>query len=919
MASTLVTTKLYVPRPRSALVPRPRLTTLLDAGAQTAVTLVAAPAGFGKTTALTTWLAGTGRAVAWVSLDDADTEAALFWQYVIAALDAAAPGTGAGALPQLESGQPVSRSLLTTVLNDVAAEPSQIELVLDDYHLADGVDVADGMTFLLDHRPDNLHVVISTRADPNLPLARLRARGELVEVRARDLRFTTEETQSYLADVGGLNVAPVDVSALESRTEGWAAALQLAALSLQGRDDVGDFIAGFTGTDRHVVDYLVDEVLSRQSVEVRDFLMRTSVLEVLGGDLCDAVLQQTGSGATLESLERANLFLVPLDDQRRWYRYHHLFADVLRAHLRSERPDVVAELHARASRWYDDAGEAVPAVRHALAAGDLERAADLVEEVTPALRRDRQEATIRRWVDDFPDDVVSARPVLAIDFVGALMSSNEFGDVARRLLQIEPLLPAIRAHLSHDGEVAVGSGPEIVAVDDAELARVPSAVELYWAGLALVSGDFAGTHAHARLAIDTATPDDDVVRSGAEGLSGLAHWACGELDDAHARYTSCIAGLLRAQHVSDALGCYLTVAEIRMAQGRLSDARASFDEALRVAERTGDGAPRGTADMHVGRAQLAAERGDRAAARSHLAEARSLGEERGLPQYPYRSRAVAAMLAEDDGDLAGALGLVQQADEVYLGDFSPNVRPLHAVAARLQVRLGDLEAAERWAHEHELSPSDELPYLREFEHVALVELLLARHRANNDERALADAHLLLGGLLDAAVAGGRVSTVIEVRVLQAIAAEERGHASDARDVLADAVRLAAPEGQVRAFSRHGVLIEPLLEALAEGADASAHTGVVLDACRAAATTVAPQAPSTIAGSVTGGLAEPLSARELDVLRLLASDLDGPDIARHLFVSLNTVRTHTKNIYTKLGVNSRRAAVRRGSELGLLTA
>jgi LuxR family maltose regulon positive regulatory protein len=739
-----------------------------------------------------------------------------------------------------------------------------------------------------------------------------------VEVRARDLRFTTMETQSYLADVGGLQVAAADVSALESRTEGWAAALQLAALSMQGRHEVGEFIAGFTGTDRHVVDYLVDEVLTRQPADVRDFLTRTSVLEVLGGDLCDAVLQQTGSGTMLESLERANLFLVPLDDQRRWYRYHHLFADVLRAHLRSEHPELEAELHERASRWYADAGDAVPAVRHALASGDLERAADLVEEATPALRRDRKEATIRRWVDDFPDSVVSVRPVLAIDFVGALMSSNEFGDVARRLLQIEPLLPAIHAHLS-GGAGGAGTGPEIVAVDEAELARVPSAVELYRAGLALVSGDFAGTHAHARLAIDTATPDDDVVRSGAEGLSGLAHWACGELDEAHARYTSCIAGLLRAQHVSDALGCYLTVAEIRMAQGRLSDARASFAEALRVAERTGDGAPRGTADMHVGRAQLAAERGDLAATRNHLAEARSLGEERGLPQYPYRSRAVAAMLAEDDGDLAGALGLVQQADEVYLGDFSPNVRPLHAVAARLQVRLGDLEAAERWAHEHELAPSDELPYLREFEHVALVELLLARHRENDDERALADARLLLGGLLEAADTGGRVSTVIEVRVLQAIAAEERGDASDARDVLADAVRLAAPEGQVRAFSRHGVLIEPLLEALAEGADASAHTGVVLDACRAAATTVAPQAPSTIAGSVTGGLAEPLSARELDVLRLLASDLDGPDIARHLFVSLNTVRTHTKNIYTKLGVNSRRAAVRRGGELGLLTA
>ena len=917
MASTLVTTKLFVPRPRTTLVPRPRLTTLLDSGADKALTLVAAPAGFGKTTALTAWLAGTGRAVAWVSLDDEDAQASLFWQYVIAALDAAAPGIGAGALPMLESGQPASRSLLTTVLNDVAAQPQQMELVLDDYHLADGVAVAEGMTFLLDHRPENLHVVISTRADPNLPLARLRARGELVEVRARDLRFTTEETQTYLADVGGLHVAPLDVSALESRTEGWAAALQLAALSMQGRVDVGDFIAGFAGTDRHVVDYLVDEVLSRQSEEIRDFLTRTSVLEVLGGDLCDAVLQQTGSGVTLESLERANLFLVPLDDQRRWYRYHHLFADVLRAHLRAEHPELEAELHARASRWYADAGDAVPAVRHALAAGDLDRAADLVEEATPALRRDRKEATIRRWVDDFPDSVVSVRPVLAIDFVGALMSSNEFGDVARRLLQIEPLLPAVRARVAGGGDA--GSELEIVAVDDEELARVPSAVELYWAGLALVSGDFAGTHAHARLAIDTATPDDDVVRSGAAGLSGLAHWACGELDDAHASYTACIEGLLRAQHVSDALGCYLTVAEIRMAQGRLRDARASFDDALQVAGRTGDGSPRGTADMHVGLAQLATERGDPDGARDHLAGARALGEERGLPQYPYRSRLVAAMLAEDGGELAAALELVQQAEEVYLGDFSPDVRPLHAVATRLQVRLGDLDEAERWAHEHQLSASDEMPYLREFEHVVLAELLLSRHRTSGDAGALADADRLLRGLLDAAEAGGRLGTVIEVLVLQAIAAQQRGDGSGAYDASAHAVRLAAPEGQVRAFSRNGVALLPIVEALAEGPDASPHAGVVLRACRPPVTVVEAEGTSASASAPTGGLTEPLSARELDVLRLLASDLDGPDIARHLFVSLNTVRTHTKSIYTKLGVNSRRAAVRRGRELGLLSA
>ena len=366
------------------------------------------------------------------------------------ALDSAAPGVGASVLPLLAAGQPATRTLLTAVLNDVGAQPTHVDLILDDYHLADGAEVAEGMTFLLEHRPPNLHVVVSTRADPNLPLARLRARGELVEIRSRDLRFTVDETASYLTDVGGLPVAPAEVSALESRTEGWAAALQLAALSMQGRDDVGDFIAGFAGTDRYVVDYLVDEVLSRQSDEVRDFLERTSILDVLGGALCDAVLERTGSRGMLERLERANLFLVPLDDQRSWYRYHHLFADVLQAHLRSEQPDLVPGLHLRASRWYDETGEPVPAVRHALAAGDVDRAADLVEAATPALRRNRQEATLRRWLDDLPDEVVQRRPVLAIAFVGALMSGNEFVDVARRLREVERQLPAIHARLVPD-------------------------------------------------------------------------------------------------------------------------------------------------------------------------------------------------------------------------------------------------------------------------------------------------------------------------------------------------------------------------------------------------------------------------------------------------------------------------------------
>lgn len=855
--------------------------------------------------------------MAFVSLDEFDSHAGSFWLYVVTALNSAAPGVGASALPLLAAGQPATRTLLTAVLNEVGAHSAEVDLILDDYHLADGAAVAEGMTFLIAHRPPNLHVVVSTRADPNLPLARLRARGELVEIRAVDLRFTAHETASYLTDVGGLAVAATDVTALESRTEGWAAALQLASLSMQGRDDIGDFVAGFAGTDRYVVDYLADEVLSRQPDEVRDFLERTSILDVLSGELCDSVLGRTGSRAMLERLERANLFLVSLDDQRVWYRYHHLFADVLQAHLHSERPELVPALHLRASRWYDESGEPVPAVRHALDAGAIDRAADLVEAATPALRRNRQEAVLRRWLDNMPDEVVKRRPVLAITFIGALMSSNEFGDVARRLAEIEGRLPAINASLAQS-RMAKTPRDAVVAGDVNELARIPAAIELYWAGLSLVSGDLAATHRHAGLAIELATAEDDVVPAGAAGLSGLAHWASGELDEARRSYTTCIDGLLRAQHISDALGCYLTVAEIQMAQGRLRDAQATYDEAARVAAGTPGEAPRGIADIHIGRAGVALERGDLNTARAQLAAARELGEDRGLPPYAYRSRAVAATLAEAEGDPNGALALVVEAQGVYLGDFSPDVRPLHAVAARLQIRLDDLDAVERWAHDHDVAASQELTYLREFEHVTLAEAMVARGRNLGDRNTLTDADRLLERLLEAATTGGRDATVIEVLILRALAASAGDDEGTALGLLDRAVRLAGPEGQLRAFTRQVPLVAPLVASLAESPGAPPHARSLLVACRAPAVT-APAANALHAPEPASSrsLAVALSARELEVLQLLATELDGPEIARRLFVSLNTLRTHTKNIYAKLDVNNRRAAVRRGRDLGLL--
>ncbi|HEY1134006.1 MAG TPA: helix-turn-helix transcriptional regulator, partial [Nocardioides sp.] len=449
MVDALVETKLLRPRPRRDTVSRPRLDASISRAVDVPVTVVSAPAGFGKTTLLAGRLSALDLPVAWVSLDARDRRPASFWSYLLTALDRAVPGSAAAALTLFGSGQAAIEAVLAGVVNELSVFDGDLVLVLDDYHLADGPEVAEGMTFLVDHLPPQLHLVISTRADPGLPLPRLRVRGELVEVRAADLRFDDSEVASYLNDLNGLNLPTEAIAALEARTEGWVAALQLAALSLRDRVDAAGFVQRFAGDDRFVVDYLADEVLDRQPGDVRRFLLETSVLEQLNAPLCEAVVDSGPGGgrAMLDLLERQNLFLVPLDDHRRWYRYHHLFGDVLRAHLLQERREVVPDLHRRASRWHAENGDVEGAVRHALLAGDAPAAAELVERAIPDFRRLRREHVIRRWVDDLPETVVANRPALAMGLVGGLMAMNDFAGIEDRLRDVEAMLARPEAEL----------------------------------------------------------------------------------------------------------------------------------------------------------------------------------------------------------------------------------------------------------------------------------------------------------------------------------------------------------------------------------------------------------------------------------------------------------------------------------------
>ena len=906
--SPLLQTKLYIPRPRRNQVARPRLLERLRGGADSKLTLLSAPAGFGKTTLLAEWLddpAADGRSTAWLSLDPSDSQGASFWPYVIAALQTVEPDVGADSLSLLQQPQPPPIELaLAPLVNELTTTSRQVVLILDDYHVIDADDVHHGMAFLLERLPPQIHVVIATRADPPLPLARLRGRAELVEIRAADLRFTPDEALAYLNEVMALDLTAQDVAALEGRTEGWIAALQLAALSIRDRDDAAGFIAGFAGDDRYIVDYLLEEVLHRQAEEVRSFLLGTSILDRLTGSLCDAVTGQGGGKAMLDGLDRANLFLVPLDDRRQWYRYHQLFADVLRARLQDEQPDRVPVLHRRASHWYEQDGDRSEAIRHAMAGEDFDRAASLIELAVPTLRQGHQEVTALRWLRALPDEVIRRRPVLSVAYAWALLSIGELEDVERRLEDGERWLTA-----PHGVPDEAGAGRrEMVVVDRREFSLLPALIAVYRAVLAQIRGDVATTVRHAREALNLAPEDDDLLRGAAEALLGLATWASGDLETAHRIYGAGMARVQRSGSLSDALGGAIALADIRITQGRLRDAIRTYEQALQLSAKHGEPVLRATADMYVGLSDLAREQGDLQAATRHLQASKDLGEHMGYPQNRYRLLVVTARIREAEGDLDGALDAIHEAQRLYMPDFIPDVRPLPAQEARILLRQGRLAEANAWARARGLSPHDDLTYLREFEHVTLARVLLVQFTLDPSDGSARDAFALLGRLLRAAEDGQRTGNVIEVLVLLALAHQVRGDMPAALAALGRALALGEPEGYVRVFLDEGPPMAVMLQ------DA-ANRGIAPDYVRRLLT--AAVRPEDNAGNKEA-LIEPLSERELDVLRLLATDLAGPEIARELVVSLSTVRSHTKAIYAKLGANNRRSAVTRAEELGLLS-
>jgi LuxR family maltose regulon positive regulatory protein len=901
MPTSILATKLYIPPPRPKAVPRPRLVARLDERLHHKLTLISAPAGFGKTTLVSEWVAGCERPVAWLSLDEGDNDLTRFLTYLVAALQTVMADKGERLLAMLRSPQPPSiETMLTALLNEIAATPVKFILVLDDYHVLDAQPIDHALTFLLEHLPTQMHLVITTREDPQLPLARLRARGQLSELRATDLRFTPSEAAEFLNRVMALNLSADDIAALETRTEGWIAGLQMAALSMQGRSDTASFIRAFTGSHHFVLDYLVEEVLQRQPEGVRGFLLQTAVLDKLNGSLCDAVTGREDGRGVLETLERGNLFVIPLDDRRQWYRYHHLFADVLQARLMEEWPGQVSALHRRASEWYERNGLPSEAIRHALAAEDFERAAALIELAGHMVEESSLTARWLGWVRALPDKLVHIRPVLSVRYAYALLGKGELEAAEARLTDAEQCLERMN-------EQSGNPAADIVVVDEAQFRSLPATIAVARAYYAQTLGDVPGTVTYAQRVLDLLPEGEQLRRGQATALLGMAYWASGDLEAANRTFVHYTMNLRAIGNIPDAISTVCVVAEIGMALGRLREAVSTLEQFLQFVMEQGEPMPPDTADLHRGLSELYLEQGKLDAAAQHLLNSKKLGEQAELPVWRYRWCIAQAQLNETRGDLDGALDLLDEAERLYIRTPLPDLHPLSAMKARIWVTQGRLAEAVGWAREQALSVDDDLSYLHEFEHITLARVLIARYRVDRENVCIDEAIRLLDRLLEAAEEVGRIGSVIEILVMQALAHQAHDNPSLALTLLGGALSLAEPEGYVRIFVDEGQPMAALLQEVAQ------HGTIPNYASRLRAVFEKAGARTPI----TQLLSEPLSERELEVLRLLGTEMSGPEIARTLVVSLSTLRTHTQNIYGKLGVNHRRAAVRRAEELHLL--
>jgi len=910
MVLKLLPTKLYIPQYRSDLVPRKRLIEHLDSGLRGKMTLVSAPAGFGKTTLLSEWVHHLGCPVSWLSLDKNDNDLTRFLKYTIAALQQIVEDIGIDIQAVLgESESPNYEVILTNFVNQMEVFPEKIIFILDDFHLIESEAVYNALNFLIEYQPPSMHLVISSRSDPLLPISRLRVRGELCEIRAHDLRFTNEETATFLNDLMSFDLSPEDIAHLEKRTEGWVASLQLAALSMRGRDDWPEFIAAFSGSHRYVIDYLADEIMSRQPEEVKLFLRRTSILERFCAPLCDAVVQAeiNGDSRIIEYLERFNLFLVPLDDHREWYRFHHLFADFLRLHLQQDEPERIPELHRRASQWFESEGLLDEAIQHALAGRDLERAARLVESIAGSLVIRRFSKVLLDWVDQLPPEINQNFPMLSIWHAWALFFLGQPDSV-------EPILNIAEANRDKAPGVPI----------DGFL----STVRGYLANL---MGDFhqavhLSKQALEQLPEESSEKDTLIFRGAAVIWLGVNYRILGDLGQANDLFIKAAKLNEEAGSIYAAVSAKAQSANLAILQGQLHRAMDIYQQGFQIIERWADEQGEGErtlvagSELHLGLGTLMYEWNNLEAAAMHVQRAVELLEIGG-DQAILDGYRLLAYLHQAQGDYEGAFDLLEKINSLkdkftlrrVNSLLEPGLEKLYILLSRARPEMaGQLTEGPRRVESMGLRPDDEIDfsntgYVHEHEYCDLARALIALDQA-------AEALPLLKRLQEAAHSMGQLGNEIRYLVLIGLAHHALGDSPAAMISLSKALTLAKPQGYVRLFVDEGV---PLAELLQMAISQNSEPDYAEELLAAFPDDIRAAMGVGIVGAVSDMLVEPLSERELEVLQLMAEGYKYQEIGEQLVISVNTVRHHTRNIYSKLNVNNRAQAIARANDLNLL--
>jgi LuxR family maltose regulon positive regulatory protein len=898
-AGGVLSTKLFIPRPPHGFVSRPRLLSQLDHARSRGLGLVSAPAGFGKTALLADWCRRVTTPVVWLSLDPGDNDPARFWRHVAAGFAEVRPDVARRVAPMLGSPDPMSfDGLVAALVNLLAADPRDVLLVLDDYHVIEAGSVHDGVQLLLDHAPPGMDAVLACRADPPLPLARWRASGRLAEVRAADLRLTTEESVAMLREaVGpGQRLSEGAALAMVARTEGWAAGLQLVALSLRDSPDVTELVESFSGSHRYVSDYLAEEVLERQAAPVRDFLLESCVLDRLSGPVCDAITGRVDSQQMLESIERANLFLVPMDDTRGWWRYHHLFADALRARLEQERPERARELHRASAVWHERHKLVDDAIRHALAADEALWAARLIERYFDEFFLGREGATVQRWIDSLPSDVTDSRPRLHLARAALSIVAGWVGRIESALEAAE----RTRATAVEAFEPSVGRPAS-------RLANVNAGIALGRGYTTHLRGDREATIEYASRALAELDENDWMLRGLAETQLAFADWMHGSVGAAERAFASNIARW-RAVGQHD-LAVYMSsyLGRIQAARGQLDAAWETYRQPLELNPEPSWLHQPVLGVSYVGMAELSYLRDELDTAMEHLTQALSLCRLFVYTQPLATGLATLSRVRQARGDAAGALEAMDEAVDATDPSVTDLFNPVPAQRAAVQLAQGDVSAAARWVHDRGLHPDDTPRYVNEPAYLVLARVL----RAEGDSgRALT----LLDRLGRAATADDRTGSVIEIQVLRARALAATGDERASVAALSEALTLAQPQSLIRVFVDEGPPMAALLDQLLTDDSLDQAEGAQVEYLRRLA--LAFERAVDLLPRETHP-ADELSDRELEVLRLLASGRTNQMIADELFVTLHTVKKHVTHILRKLRAGNRTEATARARELGLL--